>query len=188
MSESELDELLAFFKALAPESRLRIVGALSADEAGVGELAKLVGLSAPTVSHHLGVLRDAGVVRMRAEGTVRIYSLDITAIQARARVLLADEAARGLEAELDADSFAAAVLRSFVDEERITAIPASRRKRRVILEWLAQHVPRGRAFPEPEFSRLIQQYHPEDPATLRRELVGAGLVDRQRGAYTRAEA
>ena len=57
--------LLRLFKSLADESRLKIIGLLAADEHNVQDLAKLLKLKEPTVSHHLAILREAGLVQMR---------------------------------------------------------------------------------------------------------------------------
>jgi DNA-binding transcriptional ArsR family regulator len=63
------------FKALANESRLKIVDRLSRGECSVGELTDLVGSDQSTVSKHLAVLRAHGVVRDRREGNVVYYKL-----------------------------------------------------------------------------------------------------------------
>ncbi len=45
----------------------------------VGEIAKRTNLSRPAVSHHLSILKDAGIVKMREEGTMNFYYLDVEA-------------------------------------------------------------------------------------------------------------
>ncbi len=62
-------------KALANESRLRIVDRLSRGEASVGQLTRLVGSDVSTVSRHLSVLRAHGIVDDRREGTAVYYRL-----------------------------------------------------------------------------------------------------------------
>ena len=62
-------------KALANESRLRIVDRLSRGECSVGELTDLLGLDPSTVSKHLAVLRAHGIVLDRREGNVVFYTL-----------------------------------------------------------------------------------------------------------------
>jgi ArsR family transcriptional regulator len=62
-------------KALANESRLKIVDRLSREECSVGELTDLVGTDRSTVSKHLAVLRSHGIVLDRREGNVVYYSL-----------------------------------------------------------------------------------------------------------------
>jgi ArsR family transcriptional regulator len=62
-------------KALANESRLRIVDRLSRGECSAGELTEMVGSDQSTVSKHLAVLRAHGVVLDRREGNVVYYKL-----------------------------------------------------------------------------------------------------------------
>ncbi|MFW8593707.1 ArsR/SmtB family transcription factor [Cribrihabitans neustonicus] len=67
--------LLKSFAALSDETRLSIVEQLLTDgELPAGDLAQGSGISAPAISRHLKVLREAGLVRQRAEGTRRLYS------------------------------------------------------------------------------------------------------------------
>ena len=62
-------------KALANESRLRIVDRLSRGEASVGQLTELVGSDVSTVSKHLSVLRAHGIVDDRRQGNMVYYRL-----------------------------------------------------------------------------------------------------------------
>jgi len=62
-------------KALANESRLKIVDRLSRGECSVGELTDLVGSDRSTVSKHLAVLRSHGLVEDRRAGNVVYYTL-----------------------------------------------------------------------------------------------------------------
>lgn len=63
------------FKALANDSRLKIVDRLSRGECSVGELTDLVGSDHSTVSKHLAVLRGHGIVSDRRERNVVYYRL-----------------------------------------------------------------------------------------------------------------
>jgi DNA-binding transcriptional ArsR family regulator len=65
-----------YFKAFGDPSRLRIVVLLSSGEMTVSDIVEKVGLSQPTVSRHLGILRDADVVIDRREGQKVYYSLN----------------------------------------------------------------------------------------------------------------
>ena len=60
-------------KALADETRLRIVKALLAHDLGVNEITEAVGASQTNVSKHLRVLREAGIADVRSDGTRREY-------------------------------------------------------------------------------------------------------------------
>jgi DNA-binding transcriptional ArsR family regulator len=63
------------FKALADPTRLRILALLAREELSVGELTEVLGMTQSRVSGHLGVLREAGLVRDRRQGTSAFYSL-----------------------------------------------------------------------------------------------------------------
>src|SRR5579883_711918 len=62
--------------ALADPTRRRVFERLHAGEASVGEIARGLPVSRPAVSQHLKVLKDAGLVADRAEGTRRVYFID----------------------------------------------------------------------------------------------------------------
>src|SRR5260221_14664676 len=90
------ETLLAFFKAMANESRLKLVGLLAAREMSVQELARALDLTEPTISHHLAVLKEIGLVSVRAEGVVRWHSLKAGALKEMNRTLLAPHAGKAL--------------------------------------------------------------------------------------------
>jgi DNA-binding transcriptional ArsR family regulator len=64
------------FAALADPSRRRLVEHLRRGPMPVGALASRMPVSRPAVSQHLKVLKDAGLVTDRADGTRRVYCID----------------------------------------------------------------------------------------------------------------
>jgi DNA-binding transcriptional ArsR family regulator len=62
-------------EALADPTRRRVVELLSAREMTAGQIADRFRCSRPAVSRHLRLLREAGVVDVRSEGTRRVYAL-----------------------------------------------------------------------------------------------------------------
>jgi DNA-binding transcriptional ArsR family regulator len=64
------------FHALADPTRRQILELLGHGERAAGEITEKFGVSAPAISQHLKVLREARLVRVRVEGQRRIYSLD----------------------------------------------------------------------------------------------------------------
>ncbi len=179
--------ILRVFKALADESRLRIVGVLAQGPRSVDELAALLGLRSPTISHHLARLRHAELVSMRPDGTLHLYQLDMDALRLLSRDLLSVDRMRSLADSVEAEGWQRKVLRDFFEGERLKEIPASRKKRAVVLEWLAGRFEPDRRYAEIEVNRILEHHHP-DPATLRRELVGAALLQRQHSIYWRPVA
>src|SRR5260221_9937004 len=76
LDPAERDALAARFKALADPTRVAIVNRLAvADEVCVCDFVAALDLAQPTVSHHLKVLRDAGLVESSRRGTWAYYRL-----------------------------------------------------------------------------------------------------------------
>ncbi len=70
-----IEDRSKFFKALADETRLRILKLLEVREMCVCEVMVALNLTQPTASHHLGLLEGAGLVRDRKEGKWVFYSI-----------------------------------------------------------------------------------------------------------------
>ncbi|GMV33539.1 winged helix-turn-helix transcriptional regulator [Chloroflexi bacterium CFX5] len=65
-----------FAKAIADETRQNIMKLVCCKWLSVSEIVEKVGYSQPTISHHLAILRDAGLVNIREEGKQTFYSLN----------------------------------------------------------------------------------------------------------------
>lgn len=74
------EQRAAVFKALGHPARLRMVQALSEGERCVCELTEMADMDMSTVSKHLSVLRQAGVVASRKQGTSVHYRLVLTCV------------------------------------------------------------------------------------------------------------
>jgi predicted transcriptional regulator len=185
MSEPDFQTLLQFFKALANESRLKIVGAIAQQERSVEELASVLGVKEPTISHHLSKLKELNLVQMRPEGNTHYYRLDLEALQSMQKATLTVMPVA--HSKVDDDVWVTKVLASFVKDDRIKEIPASRKKRWIILQWLVQKFEFDRQYPEKELNTIIKAIH-SDTATLRRELVGYNMMQRKDNVYWRTPA
>ncbi|MFN6564875.1 MAG: metalloregulator ArsR/SmtB family transcription factor [Nostoc sp. ChiSLP01] len=194
MEKEQFQTLLRFFKALADESRLKIVGILANQECSVEELAVLLQLKEPTVSHHLAKLKELNLVTMRPEGNSRLYQLDSDALQSISKQIFTPEQIASLIDDVDTEAWENKVLKNYFDGDvfddnsvqRLKEIPASRKKRLVILKWLANKFEIGVQYPERAVNETLKRYHP-DYATLKRELIGYQLMQRQNGVYWRLE-
>ncbi len=177
-------ELVAMFKALADESRLKIIGLLATRERSVEELATTLRLKPPTVSHHLSTLRDLDLVAMRPEGTTHVYRFRPETLRrlnrslAPERLAIPDDAAGG--------AWDRKVLGDFLEHGRLKSIPAGERKRLVILRWLAGKFEPDRRYSELEVNAIVAEFH-NDYASVRRHLVDHGLMDRHAGLYWRVQ-
>ena len=89
LTTDDADATAALFKALADPARVRIVSMLarSTEPACVCELTPALGLSQPTVSHHLKKLVQAGLLEREQRGVWAYYTLDRAALERAASVL-----------------------------------------------------------------------------------------------------
>ena len=174
-------DLVLFFKALADPNRLKIVGLLARQGYSVEELAALLDLKPPTVSHHLSKLAEVGLVSARAEGYYNIYSLDKVALEAAARVLFSSEQMDAATRDVDLDAYNRKVLADFsLPDGRLSEIPSQRKKLEVILHYVVKGFKPGVKYTEKQVNTELARFH-ADTATLRRELVGYGLMKRAVG-------
>ncbi len=184
MAPQNLQTLLEFFKALSNESRLKLLGILADRECSVEELAALLHLKPPTVSHHLAKLKALNLVTLLPEGNTHLYRLNSAQLQELSRSILTPDQLAAFTVDVAPQDWETKVLKSFVADDRITDIPASRKKRFVVLKWLVCKFEADRDYPEKELNALIKQHHP-DTATLRREFIGYKLMSRENGIYRR---
>ncbi|HEY0672210.1 MAG TPA: autorepressor SdpR family transcription factor [Longimicrobiales bacterium] len=75
-------------KALADPTRREILRALRGGDLSAGDIAARFAMTAPSISHHLNVLKDAGLVSAERDGRHIIYSLNSTTLQELLQELL----------------------------------------------------------------------------------------------------
>ncbi len=122
---------------------------------------------------------------MRVEGNNHYYRLDLDALQNMQKSTLM--ALPMVQPIGDENIWETKVLSSFIDNDVIKEIPASRKKRWIVLKWLMQKFEFDRQYPEAELNGIIKPVH-ADTATLRRELVGCQMMQRENGIYWRTPA
>lgn len=81
-------DLSTTLAALSDETRRRILTLLRAGSKSAGEIAAEFSLSKPTISHHLKVLDEAGLVRSERRGTSIVYTLQSNVIEDLAQAVL----------------------------------------------------------------------------------------------------
>ena len=185
MSQDQFDTLLQFFKVLGNESRLKILGLLANDERSVGELAILLKLREPTVSHHLAAMKELGLVDVKANGNVRIYKLNTSFLDGMNKDIFSQTNLATLVTEDTGDAWENRILALYLDGNTIKEIPLKRKKQRVILKWLVQKFEMDRKYHELELNERLKLYNP-DVAALRRYMVEEQLMARDnRNMYWR---
>lgn len=174
--------LVRLFKGLADPTRLRLIAAM-VDRPRCGQdLAAEVGVTPATVSHHLRVLTDAGLLRETRQAPYTFYQLDLEQLQGAVKAVSSPKRVRELASGSAVDEDTRNVLRAFFDGPRLLAFPAQRRKKEIVLEEVLRRLPRRREYREPDLNRFIEVTHP-DYCTIRREWIMGGYMEREGGVY-----
>ena len=183
----KFENTLAIFLALGNRTRMKIVALLMDGELNVGELASLLDLKEPTVSHHLSRLRPTGIVNLRLEGNQHFYRLNKNALQSMGQDIMSLDAFSFESGtvkseyswlnELNVDDFAYETLRNYTLNQRLTDIPRKQAKLIVVLEWLVRLFEKDRIYSESEVNEILKQRH-DDYARLRRDLVDMKYLHR----------
>jgi DNA-binding transcriptional ArsR family regulator len=175
------EELLGFFRAMADQSRLKIVGLLAQQPYPVEQLSALLCLGESTVSHHLSKLAEAGLVSAKAEGHYSVYSLNPEALSAMARRLLRTDRLPELAEGIDLGTFDRKVLAAFTGPDgRFTAFPSQEKKYLVLLRHVLRDFTPGVRYSERKVNEILSRYS-DDTARLRRSLVDFGFMEREGG-------
>jgi predicted transcriptional regulator len=175
------EELVTFFKALADANRLKIVGLLAEKPYSVEELAALLKLKPPTISHHLAKLVEAGLVNSRPVSYYNVYQLDRAALEAKTRTMFSQQELSNVVAEVDADAYDKKVIKDYSRRDgSLKTLPAQRKKLEAILRYVVAGFDLEKRYSEKQVNEILSRYH-ADTATLRRELVGFGLMQREGG-------
>jgi len=160
---------------LAEPTRMRVFAAVVLGATTPADVAQATGLTLREVTEALRRLSRGGLVTPAAPLVAQVHAFK--------------DAARGTARDtvsepMDADRARAAVLRVFLVDGRLVAIPAARGKRRVVLEHIAAAFEPGVRYPEADVNAILRAWH-DDYAALRRYLVDEELMARDGGVYWR---
>lgn len=180
-------EAIALFKCLSDKSRLQILKSLAMEDMYVERLAERLGISASTVSFHLKKLTDAGAVTSYKSQYYTMYSLKKDIFETSILDILQ---ARSDEAELQAQrdqKYRQQVIDTFFEYGKLKAIPAQRKKERIVLEVIVQAFEYDRKYTEREVNIIIADFH-DDFCAIRRDMISEKLLARDSGLYWRLKA
>ncbi|MEZ4859974.1 MAG: metalloregulator ArsR/SmtB family transcription factor [Caldilineaceae bacterium] len=191
-------DLMTFLKAVADPTRLNILGLVAQGPRSVDELAAILNLSAPTISHHLARLNKVGLVVARAEQYYNFYTLEAETFQRYVTQLTPEQLAQRVQRDelVEATAYQDQILARWVKDERLQGLPTQVQQRRVVLAWLAEKFALDRRYAPQQVDDLLAYWanwpatDQLDSTTLRRALVDASLLARTRDGrwYWRAAA
>ncbi|RHW31422.1 DUF2087 domain-containing protein [Neobacillus notoginsengisoli] len=181
----QLNRLVSFYKAMGDPTRLRVVALLARGPLHGQAIAGKLGLTPPTITHHLKKLRDVHVVYERREKNTIYFHLNETVLKQHAKVLTHFLEKKGEELdEMDRLSLEKQkVINNFITAEgKLKNIPAQRKKKLYVLEHMIRGLTKGRKYEEKEINEFIKKFH-DDFATIRREFIINHYMYRENGVY-----
>ena len=178
------EDALKLFKCLSDASRLRIVQSLTQGDMYTELLAERLGLTPSTVSFHMKKLEDAGLVTARKEQYYTVYVLNREMLDASLSELVTSSPEQIDEQQKREDRYRDKVIKAFFEYGKLISIPVQRKKRIICLEEIAKRFEIGREYDEAELSDIIASIN-EDYCTIRRDMIGEGILARDGSTYVR---
>ncbi|SFS47841.1 hypothetical protein SAMN05428962_0292 [Paenibacillus sp. BC26] len=188
----QLDKIVNYHKALADPTRIRMLILLAEGEMTGQLLAEKLCLSPATITHHAAKLRAVSLIHERRDKNAIFFSLDhyfLRQYEGSLQAILARPATNETKEIEPMDEknerLKQSVLRNFTTADgKLKHIPAQLKKKRIVLEHLAQQLEEGRSYTEKELNEFIKQFHP-DFATIRREFIMHAYLYREQEVYER---
>ncbi|MFD2639495.1 DUF2087 domain-containing protein [Piscibacillus salipiscarius] len=179
----QLDRLVNFHKTVGDKTRLRIIGLLKEGPLHGQAIAGKLGLTPPTISHHIQKLKEIDILYQRRDKNTIYYHLNEPKLArlANAITTLGDEEMNEEFTVTDEEKHK--ILSNFIGSDgRLKSIPAQLKKRLIILEHMVSGLEPGVTYPEPKINEHIKKYH-DDFATIRREFIMHHFMTRDKGFY-----
>ncbi|WP_148931716.1 metalloregulator ArsR/SmtB family transcription factor [Paenibacillus methanolicus] len=189
----QLDKIVSYHKALGDPTRMRMIILLTEGELTGQELAEKLCISPATVTHHAAKLRAVSLVKERRDKNSIYFTLDHYFMDAYAKAmqqLVADRHTRPASEEQEPtddknDRLKLSVIKNFFTADgKLKHIPSQLKKKRIVLQFLAEKLEPGRSYTEKEINAFIGAFHP-DFATIRREFIMHAYLFRDNEIYER---
>lgn len=183
----QLDRIVQFHKTVGDVTRIRIIALLKNGPLHGQALAGKLGVSAPTITHHMAKLREADLIYERRDKNTIYFYLNEKSLALQAQAILNvgnnGDTQQGKEGVSVKSQEQSAVIRNFFRKDgKLKHLPAQLKKKRIVLEHLVQGLEPRRQYTEKEINEYIQKYH-EDFATIRREFIMHQYMYRENGIY-----
>lgn len=175
-------QAVQLFKCLADATRLQILKMLKDEPSYVELMAQRLERTPSTISFHLKKLEEAGLVESKKEQYYAVYSLKQQALSARIMDIICEKS-DGAAAQQEREAlYRQKVLDTFIQHGKLISIPVQRKKKRIILEKIAECFEKRIIYPEKQVNLIIADFH-DDFCTLRRDLISEGIMERDSRGY-----
>ncbi|WP_028610266.1 metalloregulator ArsR/SmtB family transcription factor [Paenibacillus harenae] len=185
----QLDKVVAYHKALADPTRIKMLIMLAGGELNGQTLAEKLGVSPATVTHHAAKLREASLINERREKNTIYFCLNDYFIKSNAnaaeKLIYRNAEREGGENAMEESNkrLKDSVIRNFFTSDgRLKHIPVQLKKKLIVLQHLADQLAKGQTYTEKEINAFIKRFH-DDFATIRREFIMHQLMYREKDVY-----
>jgi len=189
---SQGEPLTRLGRAFADPMRIRILALLAERSMYGQELAETLSVATPTISHHIAILKAAGLVRVERENNYHHYHFDEQGLKNMTQMLTVEHLrAIGQSMRLQKDPTVTAPTEAddrkmtqdaYFRDGRLLGIPSETKARKHILEKIAESFEWGRVYDEKEVNATLKTFH-DDVATLRRDMIEQNIMMRENGRY-----
>lgn len=191
MNTNERETLYHLLWALADKERITLIGLMSdGQEYQIHQMAEMMQILPLTASEHMKVLHHTGLLHLRMEGPRYYYRLNENRIallkEYIGRIDTFPTKAEKVESdnawidELDCSPEDKQILREFTFNGHLRTIDMKQDRWLAVLRWLATKFDPEARYTEKEVNAILSEVH-GDYATIRRDLIDFGFMQRERG-------
>jgi hypothetical protein len=185
----QLDKVVAYHKALADATRIKMLIMLADGELNGQVLAEKLGVTPATITHHATKLREASLINERRDKNTIYFSLDHYFIKSNANAaaqLIYRNAGQEGGTESMEDSrkrLKESVIKNFFTADgKLKHVPVQLKKKLIVLQHIVSQLTKGQKYSEKEINEFIKGFH-DDFATIRREFIMHQLMFRENEVY-----
>ena len=175
---------LLVLKALADESRIKILDMVMKDELYVEAISEMLDLKPSTVSHHLKKLMAVGLVVSRKDQYYTLFSVNKELLNRSLLSFISTEAEEVEKHKRKLEDYNEKVIKSFFKYGKLLSIPVQHKKRLIVLKEIVKSFDYGVVYEESQVNEIIKEFH-EDFCTIRREMIESHLMKRENNLYWR---
>ncbi|MCD5322405.1 MULTISPECIES: metalloregulator ArsR/SmtB family transcription factor [Pontibacillus] len=180
----QLDKVVHFHKVVGDPTRIRIISLLKQGPLHGQAIANKLGLKPPTITHHVGKLKQIGIVYQRRDKNTIYFYLDQKKLEYSANAILQIGEVTNVRPDMQVEEKdkLSIVKNFFTPQGTLKQIPSQRKKKLVVLAYMIRGIETGRLYEEKEINEYIKEFH-EDYATIRREWVMNHFMYRENNQY-----
>ncbi len=177
--------MVNFYKTIGDKTRIKLLIMLAANRTMSGQqLAEKLGVTPPTVSHHISKLKESSLIRERRDkNTIYYFINEKSLLQYNDALLNVLKRSKGEEEEMAKKNDNEQILQNFIlPNGKLKTIPAQRKKKLIIFEHILEELQLGIKYTEIQINEHIKKFH-DDYATIRREFIINHYMNRESGIY-----